>query len=117
VFKIAVLREIKQLFMEPDSDESPYYAGFGNKDTDALAYTSVGMKKNRVYIINPKGDIYQPTSKTIWSYPKLNESVDEMFPFVDESQIQHYDYNDAKYWKRGFFDSYELSALDDLNDK
>lgn len=115
MFKIAVLREIKQLFMEPDSNESPYYAGFGNKDTDALAYTSVGINKNRVYIINPKGDIYQNISGKIWSYPKLNECVDEMFPPVDSSELQHYDYNDAKYWKRGIFSSFEVSVLDEFN--
>lgn len=118
VFKIAVLREIKHLFMEPNSDESPFYAGFGNKDTDALAYTSVGIQKNRVYIINPKGDIYQPASKTIWSYSKLNESVDEMFPVVETSSIQHLNYDDdAKNQKRGFLDSYELSNLDESNSK
>ena len=100
--------------MEPDSDESPYFAGFGNKNTDALAYTSVGIKKNRVYIINPKGDIYQLTSGTIWSYPKLNDCVDEMFPLVDSAEVQHYDYNDAKYWKSGLFDSYELSVMDEF---
>lgn len=114
MFKIITLREIKQLFIEPDCDENPFFAGFGNKDNDALAYSSIGIKKNRVYIINPKGDIYQFGYKNVWTYTKLNEQVDEMFPPVESSNIDHEVYNDHLYWKNSWSSSYELSVLDEF---
>ena len=109
-----VLREIKQLFMEPNTDSNPFSAGFGNKDSDALAYSSVGIQKNRVFIINPKGDIYQFGSGMVSSYPKLNESVDEMFPFIDSDSSDHISYNDASYWRTDLSDLYELDVLQEL---
>lgn len=118
VFKIMVLREIKQLFMEPEMDSNPFYAGFGNKHNDALAYSVVGIPSNRIYTINPKGDIYQISSQNKVSYPKLNQNVDEIFPPVDgNSGVDDYRYNDVNYWKPQFNDSYELSVLEDLDKK
>ena len=111
-----VLREIKQLFIEPGSDSNPIYAGFGNKDSDALAYSSVGIKKNRVYIINPKGDIYQFDSGSVWTYPKLNQNVDEMFPPVDKNSIGDEYYNDTSYWKDNLTASYRFSVLQEFED-
>ena len=111
------MREIKQLFIEPDSDENPFFAGFGNKDNDALAYSSIGIKKNRVYVINPKGDIYQFNSSKIWTYSGLNEHVDEMFPPIHSSNIDHEYYNDHLYWKNNWIESYELSVLEEFDAK
>ena len=113
-----VLREIKQLFVDLEGDSNPFYAGFGNKDNDALAYSVVGIPKNRIYIINPKGDIYQISSQNKVSYPKLNEGVDEIFPPVDSNTgVEDYRYNDVNYWKPRIGESYELSVLEDLEDK
>ncbi|KAK9068495.1 hypothetical protein SSX86_012609 [Deinandra increscens subsp. villosa] len=43
--------DIKALF---PSDYSPFYAGFGNRDTDELSYRKIGIPKGKVFIINPK---------------------------------------------------------------
>lgn len=56
MFKIAALRNIRQLF--PD-DEYPFYAGFGNRDTDAISYRAVGISLGKIFIIDPDGEIYQ----------------------------------------------------------
>jgi len=40
VFKIACLREIKNIFPE---NHNPFYAGFGNRETDGIAYRAVGI--------------------------------------------------------------------------
>ncbi|GAB2233231.1 hypothetical protein Droror1_Dr00002450 [Drosera rotundifolia] len=45
--------DIKALF-PPDS--SPFYAGFGNRDTDEISYFKVGIPKGKFFIINPKED-------------------------------------------------------------
>lgn len=42
---------IKALF---PSDWNPFYAGFGNRDTDEISYLKVGIPISKVFIINPK---------------------------------------------------------------
>jgi hypothetical protein len=50
-FKIACLQDIRSLFPE---DCNPFYAGFGNRDTDEISYLKVGIPKGKVFIINPR---------------------------------------------------------------
>jgi len=45
------LQDIKRLF---PSDYNPFYAGFGNRDTDELSYRKIGIPKGKIFIINPK---------------------------------------------------------------
>jgi len=51
-FKIAVLQDVVTLF-----DHSPFYAGFGNRITDAISYKAVNVPVQRIFTINPQGDI------------------------------------------------------------
>jgi phosphatidate phosphatase PAH1 len=44
-------QDIKALF---PSDYNPFYAGFGNRDTDELSYKKMGIPKGKIFIINPK---------------------------------------------------------------
>uniref|UniRef100_A0A9I9CCG2 LNS2/PITP domain-containing protein n=1 Tax=Cucumis melo TaxID=3656 RepID=A0A9I9CCG2_CUCME len=50
-FKIAYLERIRELF---PPDYNPFYAGFGNRDTDEFSYLKVGIPKGKIFIINPK---------------------------------------------------------------
>lgn len=50
-FKIATLQDIRNLF---PPDWNPFYAGFGNRDTDEISYREVGVPPSRIFIINPK---------------------------------------------------------------
>jgi phosphatidate phosphatase LPIN len=52
-FKIACLRDIKRLF----GDRNPFYAGFGNRITDAMSYRAVGIPTYRIYSINSNGEV------------------------------------------------------------
>ena len=45
------LQEIRRLF---PSDHNPFYAGFGNRNTDVLSYMKMGIPKGKIFIINPK---------------------------------------------------------------
>jgi phosphatidate phosphatase LPIN len=49
MFKIAALRNIRNLF---PSDGFPFYAGYGNRDTDAISYRAVGISLGKIFIIN-----------------------------------------------------------------
>ncbi|GER35921.1 phosphatidate phosphatase LPIN3 [Striga asiatica] len=61
-FKIACLEDIKALF---PADTNPFYAGFGNRDTDEFSYLKVGIPRGKIFIINPKEDFNS------WNYWKL----------------------------------------------
>ena len=82
LFKIAALREIKQLF----SIQQPFYAGFGNRDTDALAYKAVGININKIFLVNTMGQVHGINNTYIKSYEEINEMVDQMFPVFDEKK-------------------------------
>jgi len=79
LFKMAVLKDIKSLFPE---NHNPFHAGFGNRPTDAIAYNSVGIPLEKVYIVNPKGDIHHHTDTAMKSYALINSMVKEMFPDI-----------------------------------
>lgn len=53
VFKMACLRDIQRLFHE----RSPFYAGFGNRITDALSYRSVDVPSSRIFTIDTNGEV------------------------------------------------------------
>ncbi|XP_062179855.1 phosphatidate phosphatase PAH2-like isoform X2 [Phragmites australis] len=61
-FKIACLEDIKSLF---PPDYNPFYAGFGNRDTDELSYKKMGIPEGNIFIINPKEDYNS------WNYWKI----------------------------------------------
>ncbi|KAJ4837910.1 hypothetical protein Tsubulata_006571 [Turnera subulata] len=76
-FKIACLEDIKVLF-PPDCN--PFYAGFGNRDTDEISYLKVGIPKGKIFIINPKGEVAVHRRVDTKSYTSLHELVHDMFP-------------------------------------
>lgn len=96
-FKIPCLMDIRRLFyagnsrvelgnpMELSEDERalpcPFYAGFGNRETDAVSYQAVGINPSRIYIINTDGHLkLQIITGYRSSYVKLVDLVDKVFP-------------------------------------
>ena len=77
LIKILSLLEIKNLF---EDEEQHFYAGFGNKETDAIAYRYLKIPLKNIFIINPSSNITQLGEKEKTSYPKLIESCDIIFP-------------------------------------
>ncbi|KAF0894930.1 hypothetical protein E2562_004930 [Oryza meyeriana var. granulata] len=94
-FKISCLEAIKALF-PPDSN--PFYAGFGNRDTDELSYLKVGIPMGKIFIINPKGEVAVNRRVDTKSYTSLHALVNGMFPPISSSSEQE-DYNTWNYWK------------------
>ncbi|XP_049445690.1 phosphatidate phosphatase LPIN1-like isoform X2 [Epinephelus fuscoguttatus] len=77
-FKVECLNDIKNLFYP---NTQPFYAAFGNRPTDVYSYKEVGVPLNRIFTVNPKGELVQEHAKTnISSYVRLGEVVDHVFP-------------------------------------
>ncbi|KAG0332692.1 hypothetical protein BG004_001136 [Podila humilis] len=91
-FKMACLRDIKRLF----GDRNPFYAGFGNRITDALSYRSVDVPPSKIFTIAPDGNVTRELLTTYQSsYIALNDLVNEIFP----PQRHAPEFNDWNYWK------------------
>lgn len=92
VFKMACLRDIKSLFFSKqkavlddklDDDRTPFYAGFGNRITDAISYRSVKIPPHRIFTINPNGEVHMELLELAGyksSYLHIGELVDQFFP-------------------------------------
>ncbi|EPS69714.1 hypothetical protein M569_05050, partial [Genlisea aurea] len=93
-FKIACLEDIKALF---PPDYNPFYAGFGNRDTDELSYRRIGIPKGKIFIINPKGEVAINHRIDVKSYTSLHTLVNDMFP--PTSMVEQEDFNSWNYWK------------------
>jgi phosphatidate phosphatase LPIN len=100
VFKMACLRDILGLF---PGKSNPFYAGFGNRLTDALSYRSVNIPQRRIFTINSNAEVsldLLSLNKYRSSYVSMNELVDQFFPpvsmLVEEGGEEFTDFN---YWR------------------
>ncbi|KAI9730366.1 MAG: hypothetical protein M1834_005876 [Cirrosporium novae-zelandiae] len=114
VFKMACLRDIRSLF---PLNQNPFYAGFGNRLTDALSYRSVNIPSTRIFTINFNAEIsldLLSLNKYKSSYINISEVVDQFFPPVtllvppgDE------EFTDFNYWRDAPLDVDDFSASED----
>ncbi|XP_058255942.1 phosphatidate phosphatase LPIN1 isoform X2 [Hemibagrus wyckioides] len=100
-FKIECLTDIKNLFY-PNTE--PFYAAFGNRATDVFSYKEVGVPLNRIFTVNPKGELIQEHAKTnISSYGRLCEVVDHIFPLLIRGNTSDFPcsdtYSQFTYWR------------------
>ncbi|OMJ27118.1 Nuclear elongation and deformation protein 1, partial [Smittium culicis] len=111
-FKMACLRDIKNLF----NNDTPFYAGFGNRITDAMSYRSVNVPVSRICTIDPTGDVrLELLSAYKSSYTKMGDLVDLMFPPLKTKIDPHF--NDFEYWRSSLPDiEDELSQIDIKDD-
>ncbi|KAL3071729.1 hypothetical protein niasHT_035630 [Heterodera trifolii] len=79
-FKIACLTDLKSLFPVGQ----PFFAGFGNRETDVKSYLAVQIPPERIMIIDPQGSLRRADNKAggyVSDYPTLAmDSVDYVFP-------------------------------------
>jgi phosphatidate phosphatase LPIN len=83
VFKRRVLDEISLLFC-PLETYCPLFAGFGNKETDAIAYRNVGISKKRIFTINCEGEIVVLKTGIRLTYTHIHQNVNTVFPLFDK---------------------------------
>ena len=111
VFKMACLNDIKNLYGE---GYNPFYAGFGNRITDALSYRSVNIPSSRIFTINPVGEVHMELLELAGyksSYVYINELVDHFFPPVDSGDVNDEHFTDVNFWRE------PLPDLSDLSDE
>ncbi|KAJ5936299.1 hypothetical protein N7454_005597 [Penicillium verhagenii] len=100
VFKMACLRDILNLF---SGKENPFYAGFGNRLTDALSYRTVNIPSTRIFTINSNAEVsldLLSLNKYKSSYVTMQELLDHFFPAT--SLLVHAggeEYTDFTYWR------------------
>ena len=116
VFKMACLRDILSLYSGsrggtngggtsgvPSPDAGVFYAGFGNRLTDALSYRSVHIPPTRIFTINAQAEVSidlltMPAYRS--SYVSMREVVDHFFPPVGTLvRGGGEDFTDFSYWR------------------
>ncbi|KAK9466469.1 Lipin/Ned1/Smp2-domain-containing protein [Lipomyces arxii] len=99
VFKMACLRDIQSLFALREG--TPFYAGFGNRITDALSYRSVGVPSSRIFTINSSADVHMELLELAGyksSYVHMTDLVDHFFPPVSV-QLGDERFTDVNFWR------------------
>lgn len=100
VFKMKCLRDIFSLF---PSKTNPFYAGFGNRFTDALSYRTVNIPSTRIFTINTNSEVMidmLSLSKYRSTYVSMREVVDHHFPPVSTLVKEGgEDFTDFTYWR------------------
>lgn len=110
VFKMACLRDILNLFSQK---RNPFYAGFGNRLTDALSYRSVNIPSTRIFTINSNTEVsldLLTLNKYKSSYVTMREVVDHFFPPVGLLSTGGEEFTDFNYWREAPLD------IDDFED-
>ncbi|KAH9513690.1 Nuclear elongation and deformation protein 1 [Bulinus truncatus] len=95
-FKISCLKDIADLF-----PTSPFYAGFGNKLNDVIAYRALDIPSFRIFTINPQGQLRHDLSLTfLSSYAGMSDIVDHFFPSLDHvDRGTSVEFNPVNYWR------------------
>ncbi|CDH49213.1 lns2-domain-containing protein [Lichtheimia corymbifera JMRC:FSU:9682] len=94
VFKMACLRDVMRLF----GGRNPFYAGFGNRITDAISYRSVSVPSSRIFTIDANGELKLELLQGFKSsYLHLNDLVDQIFPPINK--VVSEEFSDYNFWK------------------
>ena len=81
LLKIPVLSEIKNLFPQ---ESNPFFAGFGNRDTDGIAYRYLGIPLNYIFLIDTASKVLRLGDTKKESYKEIADKVEDIFPLVEK---------------------------------
>ncbi len=113
VFKMACLRDILSLF---PGKTNPFYAGFGNRFTDALSYRTVNIPSTRIFTINSNAEVsldLLSLNKYKISYVSMREIIDHFFPPISMLVKEGgEDFTDFNYWRDTPLGLDDFSATD-----
>ncbi|KAL3909975.1 MAG: hypothetical protein SGPRY_009228 [Prymnesium sp.] len=78
------VRDIRSLWPEA---HNPFYAGFGNRASDVVAYKEAGVPPARIMVVNPQGEIHTSMREQYcWAtYPRLLQLCNQMFPAINQA--------------------------------
>ena len=83
LLKIPLLTELKNLF--PDGTK-PFFAGFGNRETDGVAYRYIDVPLNLIFIIDIKSNVLRLGDSKKTSYKVLSNNLDGIFPNCENNE-------------------------------
>jgi phosphatidate phosphatase LPIN len=111
---MACLRDILNLF---GPQRNPFYAGFGNRLTDALSYRSVNIPSTRIFTINSNAEVsldLLTLTKYKSSYVTMREVVDHFFPPVGLLVAGGAEsFTDFNYWREAPLEIDDFTDSDD----
>ncbi|SYW74949.1 related to SMP2 protein, involved in plasmid maintenance, respiration and cell proliferation [Ustilago bromivora] len=99
---------------------TPFYAGFGNRITDALSYRSVNIPSSRIFTIDTNGEVKMELLELAGyksSYIHMTDLVDQMFPPItakEEKEPRKPEFNDFNYWRPAIDMDIELPPDEEL---
>ena len=83
IFKISCLKKLQDLF----DCETPFFAGYGNRPNDIVAYETVGIPRTRIFIVNKTGELKGSYSETHRStYGTQRTIADHYYPPISQAQ-------------------------------
>jgi len=83
LLKIPLLTEIKNLFPE---GTKPFFAGFGNRETDGVAYRYLEVPLNNIFIIDTSSKVLRLGETIKTSYKELSTNLDGIFPIIENNE-------------------------------
>lgn len=81
IFKYNMLKCIASLY-PPDSN--PFNAGFGNTEADSAAYSSAGVPKDRIFIVDYDGTVHVDGVET--TFIQMSQLIASFFPVNEEGR-------------------------------
>lgn len=113
VFKMATLRDIRQLY---GSEPHPFHAGFGNRLSDQISYRTVDVPRTRIFTINSNAEVsldLLSLNKLKLSYVSMTDVVDHYFPPVSTIvKGGGEEYTDFAFWRDAPLEVDDFSASD-----
>ncbi|WRT70812.1 uncharacterized protein IL334_007811 [Kwoniella shivajii] len=97
LFKMACLRDIQRLFGEQAKEA--FFAGFGNRITDAMSYRSVGIPAAKIYTIDSTGVV---KTELLSAAGHTGSYIQLVFPPVSTKFKP--EYTDFNYWRDNIAD-------------
>lgn len=84
-------RDLQSVAAARRRPSTPFHAGFGNRATDELSYRTVGLPPQRIFTINPAGEltVMNALYESTCSYSNLEDLVESVFPDVGVRPLAH----------------------------
>lgn len=106
-FKISCLDSVRAAFATTSKGAlpKPFYAGFGNRVSDVVAYTTIGVPQHKIFIIDEHSVVH--VCHVHRTYRDLAQLVDETFPPVRNDPSSNAsrgvrdepDFNSYNFWR------------------
>lgn len=78
--KIKLLASVNEIF---PSARKPIIAGFGNRETDSIAYLRIQIPQESIFCITEKSVITNYADKDFQTtYPEMLDKIDDFFPLL-----------------------------------